>query len=87
MGRLSQDFAIKADAHGNQYTEILDTGRVYPPARELQEVSIRVATRVIRCALEEGVAHDKALLDRDVDAYMRSRFWHPRHLPFVRGKE
>jgi len=67
-------------------TNHLETGRVYPPARELQEVSISVATRVIRYALEEGVARNTALSDCDVDAYVRSRFWHPRHLPFARGK-
>ncbi|HEX2243905.1 MAG TPA: NAD-dependent malic enzyme, partial [Gammaproteobacteria bacterium] len=34
----------------------LDAGLVYPPIRELQEVSVRVAVRVIRCALKDGVA-------------------------------
>jgi malate dehydrogenase (oxaloacetate-decarboxylating) len=64
----------------------LDEGRVYPPTHELQEVTVRVAVRVIRCALNEGVADKKDLEGRDLDAYVRSRFWKPRYLPFVRGQ-
>ena len=64
----------------------LEGGRVYPPVSELQEVSVRVTARVIQCALEEGVAGNTDLEGRDLDAYIRSRFWHPRYLPCVRGK-
>lgn len=63
----------------------VDAGRVYPPIRELQEVSIRVTTRVMARAMEEGVARREGLEDRDLDTYVRQRFWRPRHLPFVRG--
>jgi malate dehydrogenase (oxaloacetate-decarboxylating) len=64
----------------------LDTGRVYPRVRELQEVTVRVAVRVIRRALTDGVAHKANLDGCDLDAYVRSRFWKPRYLPFVRGQ-
>jgi malate dehydrogenase (oxaloacetate-decarboxylating) len=64
----------------------LDAGRVYPPIRELREVSIRVAVRVIKCALTEGIAGKGDLDGRDLDAYVRSHFWKPRYLPFVRGQ-
>jgi malate dehydrogenase (oxaloacetate-decarboxylating) len=64
----------------------LDTGLVYPPTRELQEVSVRVAVRVIKCALNNGVAAKIDLDGRDLDAYVRSRFWKPHYLPFVRGR-
>jgi malate dehydrogenase (oxaloacetate-decarboxylating) len=60
-------------------------GRVYPPIRELPEVSIRVTTRVMARAIEEGVARKEGLEGRDLDTYVRQRFWRPRHLPFVRG--
>ena len=63
----------------------LQTGRIYPPVRELREVSIRVGTRVIEQALREGVAGKTDLAGRDLDTYLRSRFWKPRYLPFVRG--
>ncbi len=61
------------------------TGRVYPPVRELREVSIRVGTRVIEQALRENVAGKTSLAGRDLDTYLRSRFWKPRYLPIVRG--
>ena len=64
----------------------LANGLVYPPASELQEVSVRVATRVIQCALEEGVAAKKELGSCDLDAYVRSRFWHAKYLPCVKGQ-
>lgn len=142
MGRPSQYFEIKTDAHGNEHMEMylegiallrlvltdkgtaftrevriepgldglppqqvntrdgqlkrvyrgyaaanhLDTGRVYPPPQELQEVSFGEATRGIRRTLEEGVARNTALPERDVDAYVRPRFRHPGHQPFVGGK-
>lgn len=63
----------------------LEAGRVYPPVSELQEVSIRVAARVIRQALDDGVADKTDLAGRDLDAYLRSRFWHPRYLPCLKG--
>ncbi len=63
----------------------LQTGRIYPPVRELREVSIRVAVRVIEQALKEGVASKTDLAGRDLDTYLRSRSWKPRYLPIVRG--
>jgi malate dehydrogenase (oxaloacetate-decarboxylating) len=63
----------------------LEDGRVYPPVSELQEVSIRVAARVIRQALRDGVAHKTDLTERDLDAYLRSRAWRAHYLPVVKG--
>ncbi len=70
-----------------EYTEAahIRTGRIYPPIRELREVSIRVGARVIEQALKEGVAGRTELAGRDLDTYLRSRFWKPRYLPIVRG--
>ena len=65
----------------------LEAGRVYPPAKELQEVTIRVGAKVIKRALAEGVAGKTDLQDRDLDAYIRSRFWKPKYIPFVRGQK
>ena len=63
----------------------LKAGRIYPPISELREVSIRVAVRVIAQALAEGVASKSDLAKRDLDTYLRARFWKPRYLPIVRG--
>jgi malate dehydrogenase (oxaloacetate-decarboxylating) len=63
----------------------LEAGRVYPPVTELQDVSIRVASRVIETAVAEGVAARPAVSDGDSEAFVRQRFWHARLLPFVKG--
>lgn len=60
-------------------------GLVYPPVEELQEVSIRVATAVIRQAFADGVAASTRVTPGSAEAYVREKFWHPRYLPFVKG--
>jgi malate dehydrogenase (oxaloacetate-decarboxylating) len=65
----------------------LESGLIFPPVDELQEVSIRVATRVAEKAFEEGVARKKKLQGRDLDAYFRARFWKPKYLPMVRAHQ
>ncbi len=84
---ITDNMVLEAAHALSDYTAAkhLDAGRVYPPIRELQEVTVRVAVRVIRCALNDGVAEKTALEGRDLDAYVRSRFWKARYLPFVRG--
>jgi malic enzyme len=52
---------------------------------ELQEVSLRVASRVMERAIAEGVARRQGLEDVDCETYLRKQFWKPRYLPFVRG--
>lgn len=65
----------------------VEAGRVYPPIKELQEVSIRVTNRVMTRAIEEGVAQRKDLEGRDLDTYIRQHAWKPRYLPFVRASD
>jgi malate dehydrogenase (oxaloacetate-decarboxylating) len=63
----------------------LDKGLVYPPVEELHEVSLRVATAVIRQAFADGVATSKKVDPETAERYVRERFWRPKYLPFVRG--
>lgn len=65
----------------------LESGLIYPPVKELQEVSVRVAARVITTALEEGVAGKTHLEGLDLDAYVRGKFWVAKYLPIVRGAQ
>jgi malate dehydrogenase (oxaloacetate-decarboxylating)/malate dehydrogenase (oxaloacetate-decarboxylating)(NADP+) len=63
----------------------LSQGRVYPHVSELNEVSVRVATRVVLRAVQDGVAAEyrlRSLGEEAVEAYARERFWTPRYLPF-----
>ena len=65
--------------------EHLAAGLVYPPVSELREVSVRVAAAVIRQAFADGVAASAKVTPEGAEAYVRSRFWEPRYLPFVEG--
>jgi malate dehydrogenase (oxaloacetate-decarboxylating) len=59
-------------------------GQVFPSVSELTQVSVAVATRVLRKAFAEGVARTKKTTPEDAERYVRAKFWHPRYLPFVR---
>lgn len=63
----------------------LPKGLIYPPVEELQEVSVRVATAVIRQAFADGVATSKKVNPETAEGYVKARFWRPKYLPFVRG--
>ncbi|GAA5334333.1 MULTISPECIES: NAD-dependent malic enzyme [Thermus] len=58
---------------------------LYPPVRHLREVSPYVAARVMRKALEEGVAEEEriqGLSFPELYAFVQSRFWEPKYLPY-----
>ncbi|ADV66781.1 NAD-dependent malic enzyme [Deinococcus maricopensis] len=65
-------------------------GRVYPPIRDLREVSIQVAVRVARQAIREGVAAERRvrnLTDDELLAFVRRRFWTPKYLPYRKAPD
>jgi malate dehydrogenase (oxaloacetate-decarboxylating) len=64
----------------------VEGGLIYPPVSDLQETSVRVATRVVKRAIKDGVAR-RENIPEDVEAFVRERFWHPLYLPFVRGAD
>jgi len=60
---------------------------IYPPIDDLQNVSIKVASKVLKKAIDDGTSSRADLEDTNIEAYVKSRFWHPDFLPFVAGKE
>ncbi|MDW8089812.1 MAG: NAD-dependent malic enzyme [Meiothermus sp.] len=63
--------------------------RIYPPTQALREVSQYVAARVIRQALQEGLAREERVMGLSpeaIQAYVAERFWHPRYLPYRLSK-
>ena len=70
-----------ADYSIDKYVE---GGQIYPPVSDLQETCIQVATRVVRRAIEDGVARRENIPD-DIESFVRERFWRASYLPFVRG--
>ena len=46
---------------------------------------MRVATRVIEQAFDDGVAQTGKVKREGAAEYVKARFWKPRYLPIVRG--
>ena len=63
----------------------LPRGDVYPAVDDLNDVSMRVATRVIEQAFDDGVAQTQKVTREKAADYVRARFWKPRYMPIVRG--
>ncbi len=63
----------------------LDQGLIYPPVEEMSEVSVRVATRVLEQAFDDGVARTKKTTRDGAEGYVRAKFWRPRYLPLERA--
>ncbi len=61
----------------------LTQGLIYPPVVELREVAAHVGARVITQAFEDGVARAERVAD--TLAYVRSKMWQAKYLPFVRA--
>ena len=69
----------------NTPVEAIEEGRVYPRIADLQEVSLKVAARVMRRAVLDGVAAEFSLRGKtlqELEAFVRTRFWFPKYLPF-----
>jgi malate dehydrogenase (oxaloacetate-decarboxylating) len=63
----------------------LPKGDVYPCVDDLNAVSMRVATRVIEQAFDDGVAQTTKVTRDKAGEYVAARFWRPRYMPIVRG--
>ena len=84
---ITDGMVLEASQALAEYTieRYVEGGLIYPPVSDLQETSVRVATRVIKRAIADGVARRKNMPE-DIEAFVRDRFWHPVYLPFVRGQ-
>ena len=81
---ITDDMVIEAAYALAEFTDPRD-GRVFPLVRDLREVSLRVAVRVVRQAIRDGVAAEyrlRAMSDDELEAYARKRSWAPKYLPF-----
>jgi malate dehydrogenase (oxaloacetate-decarboxylating) len=85
---ITDGMVLEASQALAEYTieKYVDGGLIYPPVSDLQETSVRVATRVVKQAIADGVARRENIPD-DIEAFVRQRFWHPTYLPFVRGHQ
>jgi malate dehydrogenase (oxaloacetate-decarboxylating) len=83
---ITDGMVLEASQALADYTieKYVEGGLIYPPVGDLQETSIRVATRVCQQAMRDKVAR-RENIPEDIEAFVRERFWHPVYLPFVRG--
>lgn len=83
---ITDGMVLEASQALADYTieKYVDGGLIYPPVSDLQETSIRVATRVCQQAIKDQVAR-RENMPEDIEAFVRERFWHPQYLPFLRG--
>ena len=87
---ISDDMVLESAYALADYTaeHHAEDGLIFPPIDELQNASIKVATRVLKKAIEEGCSLRKELEQEDLEAFVKSRMWRPEYLPFVySGKE
>lgn len=61
-----------------------DSKLIYPPVEDLHEASVRVAARVVKRAIKDGVAR-RTDFAADLEGQIRRVSWAPRYLSFRRG--
>ena len=83
-GRISDAMVLEsAYALADYIAEnCLEAGLIYPPVKDLKKISVRVATRVLAKALEEGVSHRPELKGTDLESFITEHLWQPKYLPF-----
>ena len=85
--RISDAMIIESAFALAEYTVSRYPGdeHIFPPIRDLREVSVQVAAKVLAVALRDGVARRPDLEGNELDAleaFVRSRMWQPQYLPY-----
>lgn len=90
--RISDEMIIESAFALAEYTgaHYHAEGLIFPPIRDLREVSVVVAAKVLRVALQQGGSSRTELAELDdeaLTAFIRQRMWQPDYLPYVLGAE
>lgn len=58
-----------------------------PPVEDAKRVSVKIATAVIRCAVEEGLAQapDIPTNEEDLEEWVKAQIWEPIYRPYVQA--
>ncbi len=77
--------AVKAIAAQSPALKDPDKGLV-PDVSDVREISVHVAKAVIQQAVEEGLATEKEIpqKDEDLEEWIREQMWEPRYRPLIR---
>lgn len=66
------------------FERYVDDGLIYPPVEDLRAASVRVAERVVRRAIADGVA-TRPEIPEDVAAWVEAASWTAAYLPFKKS--
>ena len=77
--------AVKALAAQSPALKDPDKG-LLPDVVEVREISVHIAKAVIKQAVEEGLATEKEILEKDDDLeqWIKEQMWEPKYRPLVR---
>ena len=77
--------AVKALAALSPALKDPDKG-LLPDVVDVREISVQVAKAVIKQAVEEGLAQEKGIPDKDdeLEEWIREQMWEPRYRELVR---
>ena len=81
--------AVKALSSQSPCLEDPRAGLV-PDVTNVREISVRIASAVIKQSITEGLATEKEIPedDKELEEWVREQMWEPRYRPLVRvGKE
>ena len=84
VSEVTDEMVLEAAYALSDYTtkKYADSALIYPPLSDLQEVSRRVALRVIEAAVRGGVAREENLpTGDDLVAFIDKNFWRSEYLP------
>ncbi|TQW02357.1 malate dehydrogenase [Cordyceps javanica] len=85
---LSKNMLVAAvEALKSKSPALEDPARaLLPDIEDVREVSVEIAARVIRCAVEEGLAQEKDIPrdDAELREWIRAQMWAPVYRPLVR---
>jgi len=71
-------FMASARALAAQTTQVdLDQGSLYPPLRNIRDVSVNIAAAVAAVAYDQGLA--RIAKPDDLPAFIKSRMWNPAY--------
>lgn len=57
-----------------------------PGVEEVREISVDIATAVIKAAIEEGLAQEEGIPtdDGDLEDWIRVQMWEPKYRPLIK---
>ncbi|VDQ03861.1 unnamed protein product, partial [Trichobilharzia regenti] len=80
---LQELFVVAAECLAEQVDEEdLKVGRVFPPLKNIRNVSLAIAVRVAEYAYSKGVCHHEPQ-PKDIQLYLSQKMYDPNYIPVI----